>query len=82
MEHLLYSRILLHKFCLQTTPNPHLLAFVPAAGQGNAERHSRWDVSGLSRGAELHDLLKAEVMLRRLKRDVLSQVGSAFCECG
>ncbi len=35
----------------------------------------RYDVSGLSRGAELHDMLKAEVMLRRLKRDVLSQVG-------
>lgn len=34
----------------------------------------RYDVSGLSRGAELHDMLKAEVMLRRLKRDVLSQV--------
>lgn len=32
------------------------------------------DVSGLSRGAELHDMLKAEVMLRRLKKDVLSQV--------
>lgn len=74
MERLLSSRILLHKFCLQTTPNPHLFAFFPAAGQGNAERHSRWDVSGLSRSAELHDLLKAEVMLRRLKRDVMSQV--------
>lgn len=35
----------------------------------------RYDVSGLSRGAELHDMLKAEIMLRRLKRDVLSQVG-------
>lgn len=36
------------------------------------------DVSGLSRGAELHDMLKAEVMLRRLKKDVLSQVGRAW----
>lgn len=42
----------------------------------------RWDVSGLSRGAELHDLLKAEVMLRRLKRNVLSQVSSAVSLSG
>lgn len=39
----------------------------------NGERTTRWDVGGLSRGGELHDMLKAEVMLRRLKQDVLSQ---------
>lgn len=37
---------------------------------------TRFDVSGLARAAELHELLKAEVMLRRLKKDVLSQVGA------
>ncbi len=36
------------------------------------------DVRGLSRGTELHDMLKAEVMLRRLKQDVLSQVGGCW----
>ena len=50
-------------------------AFHGGGGGGNGERRTRFDVSGLSRGPELHDLLKAEVMLRRLKRDVLSQVG-------
>lgn len=40
----------------------------------NGERTTRWDVGGLSRGGELHDMLKAEVMLRRLKQDVLSQL--------
>lgn len=44
---------------------------------GGGERRMRYDVSGLSRGAELHDMLKAEIMLRRLKRDVLSQVGAS-----
>jgi hypothetical protein len=47
---------------------------VPVAGRGG-ERHRKWHVGGLSRGPELHDLLRAEVMVRRLKRDVLSQVG-------
>ena len=50
-------------------------AAATAAGQHTAGgRTTRFDMGGLSRGAELHDLLKAEVMLRRLKRDVLSQV--------
>ncbi|PRW44334.1 DNA annealing helicase and endonuclease ZRANB3 [Chlorella sorokiniana] len=43
-------------------------------GGNGGERRMRYDVSGLSRGAELHDMLKAEIMLRRLKRDVLSQL--------
>ncbi|PSC75396.1 DNA annealing helicase and endonuclease ZRANB3 [Micractinium conductrix] len=48
---------------------------VPLPGfHAPGQRGMRWDVSGLSRGAELHDLLKAEVMLRRLKRNVLSQL--------
>jgi len=34
----------------------------------------RYDHSGLSRAAELHALLRREVMLRRLKRNVLSQL--------
>ena len=54
-------------------------AAAPAAPAGYQhaapdERRTRHDVSGLSRGAELHAMLKAEVMLRRLKKDVLSQV--------
>jgi hypothetical protein len=49
---------------------------VLCVGRGG-ERSVRHDVSGLSRGAELHELLREEVMLRRLKRDVLSQVGGA-----
>ncbi|GAB4813573.1 hypothetical protein N2152v2_000619 [Parachlorella kessleri] len=44
---------------------------VPVPG-GNGRL--RYDHSGLSRGAELHGLLRREVMLRRLKRDVLSQL--------
>jgi hypothetical protein len=51
-------------------------------GGGIGERRTRFDVSGLSRGPELHDMLKAEVMLRRLKRDVLSQVGREDCVGG
>ncbi|KAL4428086.1 hypothetical protein ABPG75_002175 [Micractinium tetrahymenae] len=48
---------------------------VPLPGfHAPGERSTRMDVSGLSRGAELHDMLKAEVMLRRLKKDVLSQL--------
>lgn len=46
---------------------------VPFMGAGG-EQLKRFDVGGLTRGSELHDLLKAEAMLRRLKRDVLSQV--------
>lgn len=35
---------------------------------------ARFDNSGLARATELHGLLRREVMLRRLKRDVLSQL--------
>jgi hypothetical protein len=34
----------------------------------------RWDCSGLTRASELHLLLRQEIMLRRLKRDVLDQL--------
>lgn len=44
---------------------------VPLPG---GEGRQRFDNSGLSRAAELHGLLRREVMLRRLKRDVLSQL--------
>ncbi len=44
---------------------------VPVPG---GEGRLRYDNSGLSRAAELHALLRREVMLRRLKRDVLSQL--------
>jgi hypothetical protein len=44
---------------------------VPVPG-GNGRL--RYDNSGLSRPAELHVLLRREVMLRRLKLDVLSQL--------
>lgn len=37
-------------------------------------RAFRWDYSGISRGKELHLLLKHEVMIRRLKKDVLGQL--------
>eukprot|EP00890_Picochlorum_soloecismus_P004235 jgi/Picsp_1/4812/NSC_02180-R1_zinc finger ran-binding domain-containing protein 3-like len=37
-------------------------------------RSFRWDYSGISRGKELHLLLKHEVMIRRLKKDVLGQL--------
>ena len=35
---------------------------------------SKWDNSGLSRAAELHLLLRQEVMLRRLKSQVMAQL--------
>jgi SNF2 family DNA or RNA helicase len=47
-----------------------LLPFFTAGGLGG----QRWDHSGLTRGQELHVLLRQEVMIRRLKRDVLAQL--------
>lgn len=38
------------------------------------EYSKRWDNSGLTRAGELHLLLREEVMVRRLKRDVLDQL--------
>ncbi|KAK9812930.1 hypothetical protein WJX72_005929 [[Myrmecia] bisecta] len=44
-----------------------------ACGRRGEDR-KRWDNSGLARAGELHSLLKQEVMLRRMKREVLSQL--------
>ena len=55
--------------CPPTHP-PACPARLPTGGQGA----TRCDNSGLARGGELHALLTREVMLRRLKRDVLEQL--------
>jgi hypothetical protein len=45
-----------------------------SGGGGGGAPGQRWDQSGLTRGPELHLLLRQEVMVRRLKRDVLAQL--------
>lgn len=45
-----------------------------APGQPKAQQFLTWDYSGLSRAAELHLVLRHEIMIRRLKSDVLTQL--------
>jgi hypothetical protein len=47
-----------------------LLPFARADGGAG----QKWDASGLTRGRELHALLRQEVMVRRLKREVLAEL--------
>lgn len=47
---------------------------VPGYSPGSMREIQRYDYSGLSRGKELHLLLKQEVMIRRMKKDVSGQL--------
>ncbi|KAK9844937.1 hypothetical protein WJX74_008894 [Apatococcus lobatus] len=46
----------------------------PVWQKGRRTDHRKWDNSGLARATELHLLLKQEVMLRRLKVEVMAQL--------